>query len=151
MTLSNLTPHSLTTFDPTRHLTGHDVFFTKKFVKLLIKWSKTFHTRDKVQCATLPKIPPFVHLQLSKHCSICTPCLLGSNPLTDSRVRKILKTLNVKLGLHPLFFTFHDFRKSGATFAYNCHVPIQDIKRHGTWSLIAFGSIFSLTIPLVIA
>ena len=27
MRLSNLAPHSLTTFDPTRHLTGHDVFF----------------------------------------------------------------------------------------------------------------------------
>ena len=29
MRLSNLAPHSLTSFDPTRHLTGHDIFFTK--------------------------------------------------------------------------------------------------------------------------
>ena len=39
--LSNLAPHSLSSFDPSRHLTGHDVFFTKKISKLLIKWSKT--------------------------------------------------------------------------------------------------------------
>ena len=39
--LSNLAPHSISTFDPTRHLTGYDLFFSKKLVKILIKWSKT--------------------------------------------------------------------------------------------------------------
>ena len=56
------------------------------------------------------------------------------NPVTDSRVRKTLKCININLGLSPAYFTFHDFRRSGTTFAYNSHVPIQDIKRHGTWS-----------------
>ena len=58
----------------------------------------------------------------------------GSNPVTDSNVRKTLKNINIKLGLSPGFFTFHDFRRSGATFAFNAHIPIQDIKRDGTWS-----------------
>ena len=31
--LSNLAPHALAGFDSTRHLTGHDVFFTKNLVK----------------------------------------------------------------------------------------------------------------------
>ena len=44
----------------------------------------------------------------------------GLSPVTDSRVRKILKHLNINLGLSPAFFTFH--------------IPIKDIKRHGTWS-----------------
>ena len=35
--LSNLAPHSSLTFDPSRHLTGHDLFFTRKLVKILIK------------------------------------------------------------------------------------------------------------------
>ena len=39
--LSNLCPHSLTSFDPSRHLTGADLVFTKKYVKVFIKWSKT--------------------------------------------------------------------------------------------------------------
>ena len=38
--LSNLAPHSLVGFDPSRHLTGQDLFFTKKLVKILIKCSK---------------------------------------------------------------------------------------------------------------
>ena len=58
----------------------------------------------------------------------------GLKPVTDSRVRKALKRINVNLDLSPAYFTFHDFRRSGVTFAFNSHVPIQDIQRHGTWS-----------------
>ena len=58
----------------------------------------------------------------------------GWQPLTDTKVRKCLKAINVSLGLNPHFFTIHSFRRSGATFAYNSHVPIQQIKLHGTWS-----------------
>ena len=46
-------------------LTGflfHDLFFTKNYAELLIKWSKTFQTRDKVKRVTLPKL---------KNSSIC--------------------------------------------------------------------------------
>ena len=60
--------------------------------------------------------------------------LAGWVPLTDSRVRKTLKRLNLGLGLNPSHFTFHSLRRSGATMAFNCHVPIQTIKRHGTWT-----------------
>ena len=35
--LSNLVPQVIASFDFTRHLTGEDIFFTKKFVKVLIK------------------------------------------------------------------------------------------------------------------
>ena len=38
--ISNLCPHSLASFDPSRHLTGSDILFTKQYVKLVIKWSK---------------------------------------------------------------------------------------------------------------
>ena len=58
----------------------------------------------------------------------------GWQPLTNSKVRKALKSINMTLGLDPHFFTYHSFRRSGATFAYNVHVPIQQIKCHGTWS-----------------
>ena len=145
--LSNLAPHSLASFDPSRHLTGHDVFFTQKFVKILIKWTKTIQQRDTVQCITLPKlrdnsICPFIAIKslfnlypMSPHASlfqVSTPS--GLVPLTDSRVRKTLKNINRKLGYNPAHFTFHDFRRSGATFAFNAQIPIQAIKRHGTWS-----------------
>ena len=103
-------------------------------------------TRDKIQCLTLPKLSqksicPYSAMKtlfslypMSATSSLLqTPVASGYIPLTDSRVRKLLKRVNVHMGLNPSFYTFHDLRHSGATFAYNCHVPIQDIKRHGTW------------------
>ena len=144
--LSNLVPHAVGEFDFTRHLTGDDIFFTRKYVKVMIKWSKTIQTRDRVQCLTLPRLAisnicPYTALKklfrlypMSGTSSLLQiQNSLGSQPLTDSRVRKTLKQI-IHLGLRPNFFTFHDFRRSGATFAYQSHIPIQEIKRHGTWS-----------------
>ena len=39
--LSNIAPHSLTSFDSSRHLCAGDLIFTKKFLKVILKWSKT--------------------------------------------------------------------------------------------------------------
>ena len=59
--------------------------------------------------------------------------LAGWGPLIDSKVRKTLKRINMALGC-PSHFTFYSFRRSVATLAFNSHVPIQSIKRHGTWT-----------------
>ena len=139
--LSNLAPHH------TRHLTGEDIFSTKKFAKILLKWSKTIQTRDLIQCITVPRLHnklvcPYSALKvLFKAYSMSSTSSLfqissshGYIPLTDSRVCKAIKSINQTLGLNPAFHTFHDLRRSGATFAYNSHIPIKQIKRHGTWS-----------------
>ena len=39
--LSNIVPHAIHQFDPSRHLARGDVFLGKSSRKLLIKWSKT--------------------------------------------------------------------------------------------------------------
>ena len=145
--LSNLVPHAVAEFDHTRHLAGNDIFFTHKYVKIMIKWSKTMQSRDRVQCVTIPKLKnkvicPYRALkQLFKLYPMSGTSPLfqvstanGLVPLSDSKVRKALKMINIHLGLRPNFFTFHDFRRSGATFAYQSHIPMQEIKRHGTWS-----------------
>ena len=145
--VSNLAPHSLAGFDPSRHLTGQDLFFTKKLVKILIKWSKTIQTRDVVQVVSLPKLKnklicPFRALKAlsslypmsADNSAFQVKMQLGWQPITDSKIRKCLKSINMTLGLNPHFYTFHSFRRSGATFAYNAHIPVQQIKRHGTWT-----------------
>ena len=124
--LSNLVPHAVGEFDFTRHLTGHDIFFTSKYAKVMIKWSKTIQTRDRVQCLTLPKLSNRVICPYS-----ALRQLFKLYPM--SGVTPLLQ-INIHLGLRPNFFTFHDFRRSGASFAYHSHIPIQEIKRHGTWS-----------------
>ena len=103
--------------------------------------------KDKVQVVSMPKVAnraicPYRALKaLAKlypmtdsECAFQSKMPSGWQPLTDTRVRKVLKSTNMTLGLHSHFFIYHCFRRSGATFAHNAHVPIQQIKRHGTWS-----------------
>ena len=114
----------------------------------MIKWAKTMQTRDEVQIITLPRLidPDLCQrtalknlkelYQFSDKASLFqyhSPS--GWSPVIDSKVRKVLKSINLKLGLNPSHFTFHSFRRSGATFAFNVHIPIQNIKRYGTWTL----------------
>ena len=54
--LSNLAPHAISEFDPSRHFTVADLIFEKNQVTLLLKWSKTIQTRDQVRLITLPQL-----------------------------------------------------------------------------------------------
>ena len=145
--LSNISPHSVAAFDPSRHLTTSDVIFTSKFLKIIIKWSKTLQTRDKVQVISLPRLkgsPICPHRALKQALKIYKPLpasplfqyktVQGWQPLTDSKIRKVLTHVNSLLGLPPHFYTFHSFRRSAATLAYNANIPLQQIKHHGSWA-----------------
>ena len=145
--LSNIAPHSLTSFDSSHHLCAGDLIFTKHFLKVVIKWTKTIQARDKVHLLTLPR---------SKGSRLCpyTACRQalrlyapGENDplfqyktgstwvvLTDTRIRKFLSKINTKLGFPRNYFTFHAFRRSGATLAYKSQVSVQHIKDHGSWT-----------------
>ena len=146
--ISNIAPHSLKEYDATRHLTPSDVNFSKNFMSLSLKWSKTNQFRDKIQTITLPRL---------RHSILCPVKALKAamkiyNPgpseplfqiysagrwtvLIDSRIRKVLANLNEKLGYPKNKFTFHTFRRSGATLAYRSNASLQSIKAHGSWSL----------------
>ena len=129
--LSNLAPHAVGEFDFTRHLTGDDIFFTSKYSKVITLPELTNRSicpytvlKQLFRLYPMSGLSPLFQIQNSQ----------GLHPLTDLRVRKTLKHVNIHLGLRPNFFTFYDFRRSGAIFAYHSHIPIQEIKRHGTWS-----------------
>ena len=55
-------------------------------------------------------------------------------PLTDSNVRKHFKTVLRRLSLQDAGITFHCFRRSGSTLAFNYNVSLQNIQRQGTWT-----------------
>ena len=114
---------------------------------ILIKWSKTIQCRDKIACIHIPVLPA------SKLCPVTTLkhvlsqvtgsqndplfCIsrLGRRlPLTDSTVIKHLKFFTHTLGWEQLQVTFHTFRRSGASWAFQHGIPINAIKDQGTWS-----------------
>ena len=144
--LSNLVPHSTTSFSHLKHLAKGDIFFSDAYVTILIKWSKTMQSGNQARLLKLPRlnnvICPFLAL---KRCLQVVPG--GRNdplfqfqvqgrwlPLTDNRVRRHLRDLLPMIGKPQSCITFHSFRRSGATFAFNHSVPLQDIQRHGTWT-----------------
>ena len=68
-------------------------------------------------------------------------------PLTDSMVRKHLKRVLALLGLQNDGYTFHTFRRSGASWAYNHGVPMEAIKYQGTW--VSDTGVIYMHIPLL--
>ena len=55
-------------------------------------------------------------------------------PLTDSNVRKHFKVVLRRLSLQDAGITFHCFRRSGATLAFESNVSLQSIQHQGTWT-----------------
>ena len=145
--ISNVAPHAVGAFDPSRHLTPQDISFEPDCMKVVIKWSKTIRTRDRTHVLTLPRLrgSPLCPVRaLRKAMAMYSPSenqplfqIYGAGNwrvIIDSRIRKVLSKLNVKLGFDPHHFSFHTFRRSGASLAYNSHIPIQKIKHHGSWT-----------------
>ena len=145
--ISNLVPHSLSTFNPLEQLARADIFFAPPGAHILIKWSKTLQSRNAVKIIKIPALgkSPLCPVRALKVILAITP---GSDnsplfqvklktkwfPLTDSRLRKNLALILSKIGLANANITFHSFRRSGATLAFNSSVPLQDIQSHGTWT-----------------
>ena len=128
--LSNLLPHTVGSFDPTRQLARGDILFSNEGVTLLIKWSKTLQSRSDIRTIPLPWLKntplcPVTSLQtlLQKQSGSSDQPVFwisrchGLVPLNDFVTRKFLTRL-----LHILHFlpklTFHDFRCSGSTWAF---------------------------------
>ncbi len=117
-------------------------------IHVLLKWSKTLQTSKSF------KTVPLAAIQNSYLCPVATyismlvrypvhrnsplfSCINKSGSLyviTQYSLRTHLHQIMVKLGLNPNTHTFHTFRRSGASFAFQNKVPIQDIQSHGTWS-----------------
>ena len=55
-------------------------------------------------------------------------------PLSDTRLRKQFSIILAKLQLQSSNITFHSLRRSGATWAFNSNVSLQNIQSQGTWT-----------------
>ena len=135
-----MVPHSFKNFDVSRHLARGDIIFSHDMAIILVKWSKTIQPRHKI-AHVLPgsKLCPVTAL---KHMLAIVPgyqddplfsiCRQGCwVPLTDSIVRKHLKRITRMLGWEHMQITFHTFRRSGVSWAFQHGVPIYAIKtRH---------------------
>ena len=144
--ISNVLPHSAKSFDPTRHLTRGDLIFSKNGCTIIVKWSKTLQDRKETKTIVIPQLgnSPLCPITALKAMyalypgSKNDPLFIVSKsspvvPLSDSTARKHLQKVSSSLHINPSL-TFHTFRRSGTTWAFQNGVHIQDIMAHGTWS-----------------
>lgn len=140
--ISNFAVTKPSQFDASRH------FLVKDFVNsstpfLLVKWEKNLQLAQEPRVVHLPVIPnsavcPVTALRKLRS----TNSLPNSAPLFAfpdalpvqfNQIRNALSQVLQHVGLPPNAFTFHSFRRSGATLAFNSQVPLSLIKAHGGW------------------
>ena len=112
-------------------------------IAIVVKWSKTLQSRHQGTFILLPKLKnsilcPFnAFKNMCKHRKVTkfAPLfMIKGKPVSQFQVRTHLQKVITMIGLEPSHYTFHTFRRSGATLAYNSNVNISNIKRHGTWT-----------------
>ena len=143
--LSNILPHSASTFDHTRQLARADYIATNQGAILLIKWSKTLQNRKDIVIITIPLLGNTPLCPIAALDGMIRLYPVSDNgplfvvpraqtlvPLTDSVARKHLKDISSHLGL-PKSLTFHDFCRAGASWAFQNGVPLEHIMKNGTW------------------
>ena len=151
--ISNLVPHSISSFDYMKQLARADVIFAPPGAHILIKWSKTLQFRNKIRIIKIPALGSSVICPVATLKAILKLYLGSPNsplfqikcygqwiPLTDTRLRKCLSKIIFSLGWTHKNLTFHSLRRSGATWVFNSNIPLHHIQSHGTWTLEAVWS-----------
>ena len=142
--ISNLAPLAARDFDTTRHLTRGDVIWGPPGAHLIVKWAKNMQGRRECHVIQIPKLTKKLLCPVQTLYSYFnnfpnhakSPMFINPStqtPIIQSNIRQALARVSTFLNLPPGFITFHCFRRSGATFAFNHNVQIQNIQHHGGW------------------
>ena len=141
--ISNLVPISILSFHIGKQLCRGDVLFEQNQAVIIVKWSKTLQSIHKGTYVIIPRLGNNVLCPVKALEMMFTEYPAGKNAplfshqsgiLTQTQVRTHLSKILNWLQLDTKSFSFHTFRRSGATLAFNNNVSIQNIQRHGTWS-----------------
>ena len=144
--LASLVPNSSAEFDITRFPVLGDVVWGAPGAYIVMTCSKTMQQAGAMHVVQLPQLLnsilcPVKALKVMIKAiprDKVSPLFLiktksGVTVLTASKARSFLKMVIVSLGLNPRHFTFHAFRRSGASLAFNHDVKLNHIKQHGHW------------------
>ena len=143
--MSNFAPHSLSKFHPDKHFLRRDLTFAPPGVHLLVKWTKTLQDHKSNHVIQLPELEniflcPVRALKallasrpLSPSAHLFANCYPPFNQVIDSHMRHALKQVLILRNIPPIGHGFHTFRRSGATYAFDHNVALQNIMAHGLW------------------
>ena len=151
--LSNLVPPSISSFSSATHLCRGDLIPHSSFATLILKWSKTIQKQSQFATVQIPSLGASPLCPLAAFHNMASRLPLPPNspmfaipqgpgviPLTQNKVRRFLALILTSLQIDPSTHSFHSFRRSGASLAFNSNVSLQSIQHHGTWSSDAVWS-----------
>lgn len=161
---SHLLPMSSKKFDSSKQLTKADFKFYSWGTLVTIRWSKTIQFRERVVEIPLPCIPrsKLCPATAIAHAFSFTKSTAANsqafNWLDDPSSTAHIFTYNMfitklrdhftLIGINPLSYAGHSFRRGGASFAYQSGVPLELIKALGDWRSDTI--LIYLTMPLTI-
>ena len=138
------------------HLTRSDVIWGPPVAHVIVKWAKNMQQRANCHVLQIPilnnkVVCPVTNLyryfkQFPNTSS--APMFTNSHshaPIIQSNIRQALAQVSKILNIPPGYITFHCFRRSGATFAFNNNVHLQNIQQHGGWKSDAVWSYLTQT------
>ena len=143
--LSNIAPHSARQFSKDKHFLRQDLIFAPPGAHLLVKWTKTLQDGNTSHMIQIPQIENFFlcpiralrTLLQSRPLPPSAPLFACKAPphvqIIDTHVRDSLRQVLSILNISPIGHGFHTFRRSGATFAFDNNIPLQNIMAHGLW------------------
>ena len=143
--MSNIAPHSSKNFSKQHHFLRQDVIFGPPGAHLVLKWTKTMQDRKSHNIIQLPTIKnkylcpvqALTALLISRSLSPQDPLFASitppHKPVIDTHIRDALRRILISRNISPVSHGFHTFRRSGATFAFDHSVPLQNIMSHGLW------------------
>ena len=156
--LSTLLPNKVSEFDKTRFPIQNDVIWGTPGVHIIITCSKTMQASNQAKVVQLPalmgkQICPVqaLHKLLAQSPTHKDLPLFqihtkrGWVPLVAPKARSFLRLVMISLGLNPSSYTFHAFRRSGASLAFNSNVELSKIKQHGNWKSEAIWTYLNST------
>ena len=143
--MSNIAPHSASQYSPSRLFLRQDLIFAHPGAHLIIKWTKPLQDHNSHHAIQLPSIQKHFlcpvralkQLLQSRPLPPHSPLFANNFPpftqVIDTHIpdslKKVLAHKNIPLKGH----SFHTFRRSGATLAFDNNISLQNIQAHGLW------------------
>ena len=144
--LGSLCPDNLSDFDRTRFPVLGDVIWGPPGEHILITCSKTMQKSGEIHVVQLPLLKDSIICpvkalkemikilgQDKEEPLFMVKTKSGKKVLTSFKARSFLKMVVLALGLDSKHYTFHAFRHSRASLAFNSNVDLDKIKQHGSW------------------
>ncbi len=148
---SNLVPPTHDAFDPLKHLTRGNIAVSKSGLLVTFVWTKTIQAGGRSLQSPVTSIPGSILCPVAAYQHMITripapsqaPAFLVPGPkgltsITHNSMVTQLRGLIRELGLPPLSFRGHSFRRGGASWAFSSGVQGELVKLLGDWRSDAY-------------